>query len=133
MRITLDTNVLIASILTRGTCHELLEYCLRNHEVIASRFIQDEFDRTLSGKLRFTKKETREIVGLVFERIEIIDPPGISEKRLRDKDDIQILSTAVHGKCRCLVTGDRHLLSFNKVKGVDIIQPSQFWRYESNS
>ncbi len=34
MRVLLDTNVLIAALITRGVCSDLLEHCLRRHEPI---------------------------------------------------------------------------------------------------
>ena len=43
MKVVLDTNVLIAAFITKGVCSELLEHCLRRHEIIMSEFILDEF------------------------------------------------------------------------------------------
>ena len=31
MKLLLDTNVLVAALVARGTCHELLEHCVREH------------------------------------------------------------------------------------------------------
>lgn len=45
MRILLDTNVLIAAFLTRGICNELLEHCLRHHQLINSEFLLNEFHK----------------------------------------------------------------------------------------
>ena len=39
MKVALDTNVLIAAFITKGVCSELLEHCLRRHEIIMSEFI----------------------------------------------------------------------------------------------
>jgi predicted nucleic acid-binding protein len=36
VRLVLDTNVLIAAIVARGACHELLEHCARQHRVVTS-------------------------------------------------------------------------------------------------
>ena len=36
MKILLDTNVLIAAFITRGLFNELLEHCLRRHQIIIS-------------------------------------------------------------------------------------------------
>ncbi len=39
MRIVLDTNMLIASLISRGKCYALVEHALEVHEIIASTFI----------------------------------------------------------------------------------------------
>ena len=39
MRVVLDTNVLIAALITRGVCSDLLEHCFRRHEIVLSEFI----------------------------------------------------------------------------------------------
>jgi len=54
MRIFLDTNVLIAAFVSRGTCKELFEYCLTSHTIYISQAVIDEFTDTLSMKLKFS-------------------------------------------------------------------------------
>jgi len=39
MKFVLDTNVLIAAFISSGTCHEILEHVIRNHELALSDFI----------------------------------------------------------------------------------------------
>lgn len=34
MKIVLDTNVLIAALIARGVCHELLEHCVLRHTLL---------------------------------------------------------------------------------------------------
>ena len=36
MRVVLDSNVLIAAFTAHGSCAELLEHCVRQHEPVAS-------------------------------------------------------------------------------------------------
>jgi putative PIN family toxin of toxin-antitoxin system len=43
MKVVLDTNVLIAAFITRGSSSDLLEHCIRQHEIVTSEFILDEF------------------------------------------------------------------------------------------
>ncbi len=132
MRVALDTNVLIATFLTQGTCHELLEYVVQNHSLISSSYILDELKNQLSRKFHLTRKEVREAVGLIAERAELVRPADVSLAVPIDKDDIPVLGTAVAGQCRCLVTGDKELLSLQSVEGVFIISPSSFWRFEDS-
>ena len=60
MRVVLDSNVLVAAFVSRGTCHELVEHCARNHEIIGSETILDEFRRTLLVKLRIPPRQAEE-------------------------------------------------------------------------
>ena len=53
MRIVLDTNVLIAAFVSRGVCHELLEHCERQHQLISSGFILREFEDKLLTSVAF--------------------------------------------------------------------------------
>jgi hypothetical protein len=52
LKVLLDTNVLVAAFLSRGACHELVEHCSSNHEVVASEQILEELGRTLVRKAR---------------------------------------------------------------------------------
>ena len=47
MKVLLDTNVLIAAFIARGSCAELLEHCVRRHELFTSQWILEEFRRNL--------------------------------------------------------------------------------------
>ena len=47
--------------------------------------------------------------------------------RIRDEDDIIILSSAVNGKADLFVTGDREVLSLGKAGRMDILSPRAFW------
>lgn len=130
MRILLDTNVLIASIISHGVCYELFEHCIRNHNVISSKYIINEFVEKLNYKFKYTKSEVNAAKNIIFERIEIVQPENIKIKNLKDKNDFPIIGTAIAGKCDCIITGDKHLQELNKIKDIDIIRPSEFWQYE---
>ena len=63
MRILLDTNVLIAAFIARGVCHELLEHCALNHELITSNFILAEVRENLLLKFNFSGELADEVDG----------------------------------------------------------------------
>ena len=42
MRLVLDTNVLISTLIARGICTDLLEHCVLSHTIVASDFIFNE-------------------------------------------------------------------------------------------
>ena len=133
MRLVLDTNVLIAAFIARGTCHELFEHCVREHTLVGSSYILDEFLDKLIEKFGFSLQEAREARGLVGARMLAVEPHPLGEKVCRDTDDDNILATAVGGDCACLVTGDKDLLSLGTFRGIDIIAPRDFWRFEAEA
>jgi len=133
VRVLLDTNVLIAAFLTRGTCSELLEHCALHHDLVSSRPILEEFRRSLVEKLEFPPGLAIEASKLFASRMEAVRPVPLGKPVCRDPDDDVVPATALSGKCRCLVTGDRDLLSLGAFKGIPIISPSEFWRFEQES
>lgn len=133
MRITLAPNVLIAAFITRGTCHELFEYSAQHHELVLSPFLLEEFRRILLQKFGMTKGDVTEAVALLHQRVEVVNPEPLPEPVCRDKDDDQVLATALSGACTCIVTGDKDLLVLDEHKGVAIISPKEFWAFEARS
>jgi putative PIN family toxin of toxin-antitoxin system len=133
VRVLLDTNVLIAAFLTRGTCSELLEHCALHHDLISSRPILEEFHRSLVEKLKFPLGLAIEASKLVASRMEAVRPAPLGKPVCRDPDDDLVLATVLSGKCHCLVTGDRDLLSLGAFQGIPILSPSEFWRFEQES
>lgn len=61
MKLVLDTNVLVAAFIARGTCSELLEYCAVRHEIVLSPAILDELGDVLTRKFRFLPEEARQV------------------------------------------------------------------------
>ena len=131
MRLLLDTNVLIAAFIARGVCSELFEHCVRQHALIASGFILHEFQDKLVEKFDFSRQEAREARELLAARVVALEPDPLQESVCRDADDDNILAAAVAGDCACIVTGDKDLLSLGAFRGIDIISPRDFWRYEN--
>lgn len=62
MKVLLDTNVLIAAFITHGVCSDLLEHCLRQHELITSEAILEEFRQHLVRQFNYSTAEVEEAV-----------------------------------------------------------------------
>jgi putative PIN family toxin of toxin-antitoxin system len=131
VNILLDTNVLIAAFISRGSCNELLEHVVRYHRLVLSDYILDEFSGKLSAKFRFSKREVREARTLLSERATLVKPAKVETLADIDPDDLPILGTAVAARCDCLVTGDKSLLERGMIEGIPILSPSEFWRWEA--
>jgi putative PIN family toxin of toxin-antitoxin system len=132
MKILLDTNVLIAAFITHGVCNELLEHCLRRHQIIISEFLLNEFQTHLVHKFHYNSREIREAVELLRVRITVVIPVPLSDRICRDADDDQVLGTALAGQVDCLVTGDKDLLDIKQFLSIPIIKPSEFSEFEGS-
>jgi putative PIN family toxin of toxin-antitoxin system len=130
MRVVLDTNVLIAALIAHGTCHEVLERCIHQHEIVTSPFLFEEMRRALINKFGYSRREATEVEKPLKSRMIIVTPQPLDAPTCRDSDDDTVLGTALAGSCRCIVTGDNDLLVPERYRGIDIISPSDFWRYE---
>ena len=133
MRIVLDTNVLIASLISRGKCYALVENSLKVHEIISSKFILDELAEKLQKKFKYKTEDINEALSIFCSKMEIVIPSPLEQQVCRDIDDDWILATALAGKAQCIVTGDKDLLAIARFENIDIIAPVDFQTYEENS
>jgi putative PIN family toxin of toxin-antitoxin system len=132
VRLVLDTNVLIAAYATRGQCREILDHCLRAHEIVTAEVLLAELDEKLTRKLKFSVESAREVLSLLRSRVELVDPPPLDPPACRDPDDDWVLATAVEADCHCIVTGDKDLLVLHPFRTIAIIPPGSFWRWEAS-
>jgi len=130
MKIVLDTNVLIAALIARGVCSDLLEHCVQQHEIVTSDFILGELRKNLVQKFKYSVQDTEEAVGLLRSRMEVVVPVALESPVCRDPDDDAVLGTAIAGSAACIVTGDKDLLVIKRYHAIDIIRPSDFSEYE---
>lgn len=130
MRVTLDTNVLIAAFIAKGTCHEVFEDVVRHHQLVLSDYILDEFTAKMTEKFGFSRKEAREAKALLSEKVLLVRPIEVEAATGIDADDLPILGTAASGKSHCLVTGDKKLLELGAIDEIPILKPGDFWRME---
>jgi putative PIN family toxin of toxin-antitoxin system len=131
MRLVLDANVLIAAFVARGICAELLEHCVREHEVVTSAAILEEIRRNLVDKVKVKGAQADQAVRLLRTRFEVVEPVVLEVATSRDPDDDVVLGTAIAGRCDAIVTGDKDLLDLVTCRGVAIVSPRGFWSFES--
>ena len=131
MKLVLDTNVVIAALISHGMCHELLEHCAINHEVVLSPFILDEVREKLVRKFEFSLHEADDVVHLLKSRFEIVKPLKLGAPICRDRDDDTIIGTALAGHCTFIVTGDQDLLVLSTVQSIRMVTPADFWALEN--
>ncbi len=97
MKILLDTNVLIAAFITKGICSELLEHCLRHHQVILSEFILDELRKNLVKKFKYSVEDANRVIRLLRLRVLLFTPSPLAQPVCRDADDDMVIATALAG------------------------------------
>ncbi len=131
MRLLLDTNVLVAALVARGTCHELLEHCVREHVVVSSQSLLDELGEVLERKFRQRAADVQSARRLFAETLTLVEPAALDVPICRDRDDDVVLATALAGACDAIVTGDQDLLVLDPFRGIRVISPTAFWRWES--
>jgi len=130
MKIVFDTNVLIASLISHGSCFELLEHCARNHTLYTSDYIVNEFNEKLRNKFKYPKNlilESKNLLFRKFIKVKLRNNPNIN---FSDKKDIPVINTALLSKSELLITGDKKLYELEKYMNVKIIKPADFWKHE---
>jgi len=131
MKVLLDTNVLIAGFITKGVCSELLEHCLRRHEVVLSEFILDEFKEKLVKKFKYSAEDADSAIRLLRSRVLLTKPIPLSQPVCRDADDDMVIASAISGNAVCIVTGDKDLFELKEHQGILILKPADFSAFEA--
>ena len=126
MKIVLDTNVLIAALIARGVCHELLEHCVVQHVLFTSEFILEETQEKLIEKFGYSAELAAEAVSVLRLRMTVVTPSRLESQICRDPDDDNILAAAVSADCDCIITGDKDLLVLKAYEGIEIFTPRDF-------
>lgn len=130
MRLVLDSNIFISSLITVGTPPDLLcrQWRARNFDLITSRDQIAEIMRVAGyAKLQkyFTQEQAADLLKDLDYFSEIVtlgEVPAISQ----DPADNIIIATALAGEADYLVTGDkRDLLHLGEVEGIPIITVRQ--------
>ncbi len=126
MRIVLDTNILIAALITKGTPPDrLYQAWLRGEiELVTSTAQMAEIADVLARprlKRYIDADEAAAILENIDTRALILDaPPDVNLSP--DPKDNPILAAAIAGKADLIVSGDKkHMLALGEVEGIPIV------------
>lgn len=127
MKVMLDTNVLASAVATRGLCADVLRAVLAEHELVICPQIISELQRVLTDKFAIPRQLLNDFIRLLRQDSIQCVPVDLPAVKLKDKDDLGILATAVVGGADVLVTGDKELQGVASFEAVNIMSPRQFW------
>jgi putative PIN family toxin of toxin-antitoxin system len=130
LRVFFDTNVLVSAFITHGASSEVFEHCISSCQAFTTTSVLDETREVLSSKLRLSPALVEEICGFLSCNLELAEAGALDEQVCRDPDDDFILSGALAAGADCLITGDQDLLVLEEYRGIRILRPSDFWRFE---
>ena len=128
MKVMLDTNVLASAVATRGLCADVLRAVLAEHELVICPQIISELQRVLKDKFALPRPLVNDFIRLEREDSLLCEPGDLPRIKLKDKDDLGILSAAVGGGVNVIVTGDKEMQMVGMVAGLKIMSPRQFWQ-----
>ena len=128
MRIILDTNVFISGIFFAGPPSQILKaWENQNLQIVLSREILDEYQHfALELSHKFPRVEILPIIELITIHGHLVDTQGLDISVCDEPDDDKFLECAVAGKCKMIISGDKHLLNISGYKGNSVLRPRNF-------
>jgi uncharacterized protein len=133
-RVVLDTNVYISALLWTGISHRLLHLAETGDlTLVTTPAIMEELRDVLSRpkfrlRIRTLQSSVAELMEALLSIVEVVQDLPIEPVVKRDPDDDKISACAAVAQADWIVSGDDHLLSLKRYKGIPIVTPSQFSR-----
>ena len=128
MKLVLDTNVFVSGVFFTGPPLRILEAWREGRiELLASPEILREYSE-VGDRLRRQHPEIdlAPALAMVVLKATIVEAPALREPVCADPDDDMFLACAVAGRCRMIVSGDKHLLDASGYRGVQVLRPKAF-------
>ncbi len=109
-----------------GPPASVIEFALKKKfHLITSSVILKELERNLVAKFDVSPRSAKKVIFRIIQVADVYEPKGTIRVIPNRHTDNLILETALLGKARYLVTGDRkHLLPFKHFKNIRIIEPA---------
>lgn len=131
VRLVLDTNILVSSLIRKHTPPYLLYRAWRQQrfDLLTSPHQLSEIEDVLARprlQKYVSQQESQEIVRGLRTEAEQVDADRIEAAYSPDPDDNRILAIAIAGQADYVVSGDRaDMLSLEEVEGIPIITARQ--------
>jgi putative PIN family toxin of toxin-antitoxin system len=127
LRVVLDTNVLISSILFKGELAGIVDLWKRRKILpVVSRETFDEFRTVLEyPKFRLTQGEIQTIIEEeVLPFFDIVEITGKVSRVCKDPDDDKFIACALSASADLIVSGDKDLCNVAAYRTIRIIRAS---------
>jgi hypothetical protein len=133
MIVVFDTNVVISALLSpRGAPARVIDlWEAEVFDLAISMPLLDELSRVLDyERVKKYFKQPREKTVALLKRIRtvgiMVDPQFELDVIADDPDDNRILACAVAASASYIISGDDHLLTLEKYKGIVVLPPAGF-------
>ena len=133
IRVVVDLNIFVSSLLGSSSCRRVTAAIV---EGTITPVVSSSFLTTLRGVLG--RPKFRSVIGPAAcdELLSLLEVralrvlPRHAVRIARDPDDDQLLSLALEGAAKAIVSGDNDLTSLGSFSGIPILTPGQFllWR-----
>ena len=128
MRIILDTNVFISGIFFSGPPSRILKAWGSHYfQIVLSQDILNEYRRVAEDlSFKFPAVDILPIIEQITIHAQFVDTHGVDINLCEDPDDDKFIECAVAGKCKTIVSGDKHLLKLSGYHDIMIMNPRSF-------
>lgn len=127
MKVVLDTNVLVSSVLGGQAAQVLVLWRHERFDLLVTPEILQEYWAVLTRpKFGLPQNVIDDLAGYIFRRSVFVVPAVVSPIVLADPDDDKFLAAAIGGNADVVVSGDRHLLAIEKFEGIPIMTVRAF-------
>ncbi len=128
MRLLLDSNVLVAALVSRGLCADLVSLATALHDMgqVSVHYcptVEAEVFRILTGKLHASPEHLR-LAQRFFATLERVpDGAWVAPPDFPDPGDVPIVGAALDARIDTLVTGDKALLAWAPTADLSVLSP----------
>ena len=128
MRVIVDTNVFVSGVFFTGPPAQILEAWRGERiTVVLSAAIIEEYRRVgIELAKRYQGADLEPLLALLLIRSELVDVPALPEPVCEDPDDDKFLACVLYSDAPMVVSGDKHLLSVSRWRGVAVLSPRAF-------
>lgn len=125
MKVVLDCNVLVSAARIDGTCREVIERAVRQHEIVLSGPVLAEYEAVASRPSQAPYSDAMQTFIEEIERLADRVEPADTVFGLRDPDDEVYLATAMAGGA-VLITGNTRDFTESRYGPVEVLSPRAF-------
>lgn len=128
MKLILDTNVFVSGVFFAGPPFRILEAWRDGRvELLVSPEILEEY-AAVGERLQAHHPgvDLTPVLAMVVRTASVVQAPTLPEPVCADPDDDKFLACALAGRCRLIVSGDKHLLAVSGYRRIQVLRPRAF-------